>query len=95
MATAYPQSSPSANLSRLITAAVINQSFCRLLLTNPEKAINTGYNGETFRLDRDEKDLVLSIQANSLADFAVKLSNQHHPAEKSKPRISSRPMFPV
>lgn len=82
MATALPQTHPSANISRLITAAVINQSFRHLLLTNPEKAINTGFNGESFRLERDEKDLVLSIQATSLADFAVKVSgekNEHRP----------------
>lgn len=76
MATALPQTHTSANISRLITAAVINQSFRQLLLTNPEKAISTGFNGETFRLERDEKDLVLSIQATSLADFAVKVSGE-------------------
>jgi hypothetical protein len=77
MAIPYRHPSPSANISRLITAAVVNQGFCRLLLTNPEKAIASGYNGEAFRLDLREKELVLSIQANSLADFAIKISKQN------------------
>jgi len=88
MATALPQTHPSANISRLITAAVINQSFRHLLLTNPEKAINTGFNGESFRLERDEKDLVLSIQATSLADFAVKVSGEKSEHRPSRPHNS-------
>jgi hypothetical protein len=89
MATPCRQAPPSANISRLITAAVVNQGFRKLLLSNPEKAIATGYNGETFRLDRQEKELILSIQATSLADFAVKLSrseaaDHHHISQPSR-----------
>lgn len=87
MATAYRQISPSSNISRLITAAVINQSFRKLLLTNPEKAISTGFNGESFRLDRHETELILSIRATSLADFAVKVANE---PSASQP-LTSRP----
>ncbi len=74
MATPCRQFPASANISRLITAAVVNQRFCNLLLNNPEKAISGGYNGETFRLDRHEIELILSIHATSLADFAIKVS---------------------
>jgi len=81
MATALPQTHPSANLSRLLSAAVINRSFRDLLLSNPEKALAMGVNGETFRLDRGERELILSIRANSLADFAVKVAPQPSPAE--------------
>jgi hypothetical protein len=88
MATALPQNHPSANISRLITAAVINQSFRQLLLSNPEKAISGGFNGETFRLERDEKELVLSIQATSLADFAVKVSGEKTEHKSPKRRSS-------
>jgi hypothetical protein len=75
MATAYPQGNLSGNISRLITAAVINQNFRQLLLSNPEIAINTGFNGESFRLNRAEKEFILSIQASSLADFAKKVAS--------------------
>lgn len=73
MTTPYQQTLPSANISRLITAAVVNQGFRKLLLSNPEKALKTGYNGEAFRLDHEEQELILSIQATSLSDFAMKI----------------------
>lgn len=61
-------------LSRLLTAAVVNRKFCQLLLSNPETALSSGYHGEAFRLGTEEKKLVLSIQAQSLADFAQQLT---------------------
>jgi len=87
MATAFPEAHPSANLSRLITAAVINQSFRSLLLSNPEKALTAGYHGESFRLDRDERELVLSIRATSLSDFAVKVAARRETARPA-PRLA-------
>ena len=74
----YPSSNPSSSgyeLSRLLTAAVINRGFCKLLLTNPAKALERGYNGESFRLGREEHELILSIRAKSLADFAMQISD--------------------
>jgi hypothetical protein len=61
-------------LSRILTAAVINIQFRQLLLSNPGKAIDTGYGGERFFLAREEKKRVASIRASSLADFATQLS---------------------
>ncbi len=60
--------------SRILTAAVINVQFRQLLLTNPGKAIETGYGGEVFSLAREEKRRVAEIHATSLADFASQLS---------------------
>lgn len=60
--------------SRIITAAVINLQFRQLLLTNPGKAIESGYGGEMFSLAREEKRRVAAIRATSLADFASQLS---------------------
>jgi hypothetical protein len=62
-------------LSRLLTAAVINQRFCHLLLNYPAKALATGFNGESFRLARDEKERVLSIRAKNIQDFARQLAD--------------------
>jgi hypothetical protein len=78
MALAYfpPSSTPNSGseLSRLLTAAVINRGFCKLLLSNPASALERGYNGESFRLGREEHELILSIRAKSLAEFAMQLS---------------------
>lgn len=68
------QSKMHEEYSRILTAAVINNQFRTLLLTNPGKAIDTGYAGETFYLAREEKKKVAAIRATSLADFANQLS---------------------
>jgi hypothetical protein len=60
--------------SRILTAAVINNQFRKLLLSNPGKAIESGYAGERFYLAREEKKRVSEIKASSLADFASQLS---------------------
>lgn len=60
--------------SRILTAAVINMQFRQLLLSNPGKAIESGYGGEVFSLAREEKKRVAAIRATSLADFASQLS---------------------
>lgn len=61
--------------SRILTAAVINVQFRQLLLSNPAKAIESGYGGEMFYLAREEKKRVAAIHATSLADFASQLTN--------------------
>lgn len=61
-------------LSRLLTAAVVNRDFCNLLLANPAMALATGYNGEPFDLAADEQELIFSIRATTLADFATQLT---------------------
>jgi hypothetical protein len=64
----------SAALSRLFAAAVVNRQFCEMLLSNPQEALRKGYLGETFTLTKDERDLIISIRARSLADLARALS---------------------
>lgn len=61
-------------LSRLLTAAVVNQEFCNLLLSDPAIAVATGYNGEPFDLTADVQEMIFSIRATSLADFAEQLT---------------------
>lgn len=60
--------------SRILTAAVVNHHFCEMLLTNPDKAVTTGFAGETFTLRPEEKKRISSIRATSLADFARQLT---------------------
>ena len=66
---------PSYEISRLLSAAVINKGFLDLLLSDPARALAQGYYGEEFSLDFDQKALVLSIQAESLSDFACQLTS--------------------
>jgi hypothetical protein len=67
-------SRPQQEISRILTAAVINARFRQMLLTNPANAIAMGYGGEVFHLGSEEKKSLASIQANSLADFASQLT---------------------
>ncbi len=60
--------------SRILTAAVINQRFRQMLLTDPGRALACGYGGEAFHLGLEEKDRVSSIRASSLEDFAKQLT---------------------
>jgi hypothetical protein len=72
--TGMPKSN-GREISRLITAAVINRGFCQMLLDNPKSALASGYKGETFALETEEQDFIFSIQAASLAEFATQLVN--------------------
>lgn len=66
--------SSETELNRLLAAAVVNQTFCNLLLTNPALALTQGYHNETFQLTPKEQATVLSIEgAPNLATFANRL----------------------
>lgn len=68
------QSNDRLELSRLMAAAVLNPKFCTLLLTDPAAAIDNGFQGEEFSFSAGERDLILSIRSNSLADLADQLA---------------------
>lgn len=74
-------------VNRLLAAAVVNKQFRQLLLSDPVQALDIGCQGEKFAFSRIERDLIFSIQANSLHELAGHLisslgispsSNQHH-----------------
>jgi hypothetical protein len=60
--------------SRLLTAAVVNRRFRQMLLTDPERALASGYGGEAFYMRTDERESVSRIRASSLEDFARQLN---------------------
>ncbi|MCB0111620.1 MAG: hypothetical protein KDE53_37110 [Caldilineaceae bacterium] len=64
---------PDGALGRLLAAAVINRNVCHLLLTNPSVAVARGYQGESFALSPSEWEVLLSVRATSLRDFAQRL----------------------
>ncbi len=69
-----PRPNISHGLSRVFSAAIVNKQFCTMLLEDPNTAINSGYLGETFSLSREERDLIVSIRADSLSDLAKQVS---------------------
>ncbi len=60
--------------SRILSAAVINNGFRKMLLQDPARAVSSGYSGERFHLSREDKNRLSSIHASSLAEFAAQLS---------------------
>lgn len=61
-------------VGRLLSAAVVNRQFRDLLLSNPQAALRNGYQGESFSLSHDERNLVVSIRADTLTDFAGQIA---------------------
>jgi len=74
-----PTTAPYRNqgeISRMLTAAVVNETFRKMLLANPEQALTKGYRGEVFHFSKEEKSRLVSIRATSLTDFAAQISSQ-------------------
>jgi hypothetical protein len=57
-------------LGHLLAAAVVNRQFRKLLLEDPEIALQRGYQGQMFDLSREERERLTSVHAQSLADLA-------------------------
>jgi len=63
-----------SEVSRLLAAAVINQGFRCLLLSNPAAALAQGFHGERFHLEHSDRQRILAIRASTLVDFARQLT---------------------
>ena len=61
------------SLNQLLCAATVNGRFCDTLLSDPARAIASGYFGHSFSLTPDERDFVVGIQAQRLEDFAAQV----------------------
>jgi len=66
--------SVNPEISRIVSAAVVNKHFCSNLLANPSSAISQGYCGEPFSLTAEQKERIGMIRENSLEGFAAQLA---------------------
>jgi hypothetical protein len=64
---------PHHEISRIMTAAVVNRHFRQDLLNDPRRAIENGYGEETFVLEEEQTQHLEKIRANSLEDFATQV----------------------
>ena len=62
-----------ANINRMLAAAVINTGFRSMLLNNPRMAMQAGFAEEQFTLSTQAEELLASIHAPSLKEFAQQL----------------------
>ncbi len=64
------------NVNLLISAALVSESYCELLLSDPARAISQGYRGHVFDFTPDELREIASIRADTLAQFAGEVLEQ-------------------
>jgi hypothetical protein len=66
---------PAANdeMNRLLCAAVLSKSFRSMLITNPEIAVESGYQGESFNLSDEDRSWLFSIHPANLVDLAANI----------------------
>jgi hypothetical protein len=60
-------------LNRLLSAAVVSKNFRNVLLTSPEVALASGYQGEKFNLSDADRSWLFSIKPASLVDLAANI----------------------
>jgi hypothetical protein len=64
---------PHHEISRIMTAAVVNIKFRQDLLRNPMSAIENGFGEETFILEQEQAERLSKIRAQTLEEFATKI----------------------
>lgn len=65
----------NSEVSRILSAAVINEPFCQKLLDSPGRAIEAGFHEEYFNVNAQEMAKLKAIHASSLVDFATEVIN--------------------
>jgi len=63
----------SRPITHLLSVAVVSKKFRRLLLTDPEQALDEGHMGEQFHLTPADRKRILMTHARSLEELAAKL----------------------
>ena len=62
------------SITRLLVAAAINPRFCAVLLADPQYAVQRGFGGEGFPLSQPTLQMLGSVRAATLPEFAYKLN---------------------
>jgi hypothetical protein len=79
---ALTQISEAGALSRLFSAALVDQELCARLLVDPLSVVEAGYLGENFLLGERVVEAMISIRALDLAQFATELLKTMSHAEE-------------
>jgi len=61
-------------VSRLLSAAVVSRSFARTLLSDPGEALETGYQGHVFTFTDPERQILISLEAETIQEFAAEVA---------------------
>lgn len=68
-------------ISRLLSAALVNQRFAALLLDHPGRALAEGYQGSRFGFSAADSQAIALIRAASIQEFAIELVRLCRPRE--------------
>ena len=79
----YPSSNDEMN--RLLCAAVVSKKFRNTLINNPEAAVTSGYQGESFNLNDEERSWLYSIRPANLVDLAANMVAHQQESKLSMP----------
>jgi hypothetical protein len=60
-------------LTRVLSAAAVSETFRQLLLLDPVRALTEGYQGERFHLDARCHPYLSSLRVTTLSEFAQRL----------------------
>jgi hypothetical protein len=83
----YPTSNDEMN--RLLCAAVVSKKFRNTLIRNPEAAVASGYQGESFNLSDEERSWLYSNRPANLVDLAANMVAHQ---QESKLRMPVEPV---
>lgn len=61
------------SITHLLSVALVSKKFRRLLLTDPERALDEGHRGELFHLTPADRKRILMNHTRSLEELAAKL----------------------
>jgi hypothetical protein len=85
--------SSNDEMNRLLCAAVVSKSFRSMLMTNPEIAIASGYQGETFNLSDEDRGWLSSIRPANLVDLAASMvSHQQNTHQENRVKLPVEPV---
>lgn len=83
------------SLNQLLCAALVNNQFRELLLSEPAEAIDAGCLGNHFHLSPDEFNFMVNIHASSLENLANQVHNYIHQVDIPEPTIMTTHNLPV
>jgi hypothetical protein len=87
----YPASNDEMN--RLLCAAVVSKSFRSMLIANPEIAVASGYQGESFNLSDEDRSWLYSLRPANLVDLAANMvTYQQKPNQENRVKMPVEPV---
>ncbi len=72
----FSLSSSNPEISYLLSAAIVSKKFAKMLLQDPEIALEKGYQGRKFNVSAKEREVIMAIRAATLQEFAAGLIGQ-------------------